>query len=32
MLCHYAVEAKLLDADHKVLGAWGRDYAVPMQF
>ena len=32
MLHYYVVEVKFLDVDHKVIGAWGRDYAVPMQF
>ena len=32
MFHHYVVEVEFLDVDHKVIGDWGRDYAVPMQF
>ena len=32
MLRHYVVEVKFIDVDHEVLGAWGQDDAVPMQF
>ena len=32
MLHHYVIEIKFIDVDHKVIGAWGLDDAVPMQF
>ena len=28
----FVVEVKVLDIDQEILGAWGRYYAVPMQF
>ena len=32
MLCHCAAEVKVIDVNHEVLGAWGQDHAVTMQF
>ena len=32
MLRYYVVGVKVFDIDHKVLGSWGQDDAVPMQF
>ena len=32
MLHHFVVEVNFLDVEHKVLGSWGRDHNVPMQF
>ena len=32
MLCHCAAEVKVIDINHEVLGAWGQDHAVTMQF
>ena len=32
MLHNCIVEVKVIDINHKVLGAWSQDHAVPMQF